>query len=627
MKWAAILVFLLSSFSHADDYGGYAADDSHNHDGSHPQGQENCGGNYMFPGDVARLGSHTFMILGTDGPDHILAEHRSGTPPHNYQFVLRVRLDPDEMAFYKKILSESKTLPAFTTIYYKDKVENGKPEQLDRTFFCLQDLARIFNGQNKTDSFTSLFPIRASLLKNADWDTDFDFLKTYYPGAHFTLNREDFEIVVYRYLPSYLAQEGFRKAIKVDPAQVVPRLTHAPLYATEPSDTASRHKTFYQTEGAKAGEGECPKDYYLKKTAVAKTVHGFILLGEAGPNSVIATNYADPAPHNFQTILRLKLTDSEMATYRKAKMGTDELPFLLTTQPFCLADLKAEIKAGKLKVAGQVLKGTRLAEFNKGSVTGGVALSAKSIEVLVNRRLVSFLNPTAVAEDVLGVGPADGFVDVTQVIPGVQVEARYSSDWNFMGRVVPGYEANKCFVTKETAMALKNVQVEVAKKGLELLLFDCYRPQRAVDAFVKWTDDSNDQKMKSIFYPAEDKAKLFERGYIDRHSGHSRGGTVDLTLIGKDTRPFTGGYKEGVTDCRDTSGGTGVQLNMGTTFDCFSEAANTAHPGLSEEIRSNRLVLKAAMEKAGFRNYPKEWWHYTLVKERFPKTYFDFPVR
>jgi len=130
----------------------YAQDDMHNHDGSHPAGPKDCGTNYMLPGESARLGSHSFMILAQDDADHIIVEHRSGTPPHNYQFLLRIRLDPDEIAAYQKILKVSKTLPAFTTIYYDEAgVQRG------RTFFCLQDLPKIFDTARTRTSFRRCF--------------------------------------------------------------------------------------------------------------------------------------------------------------------------------------------------------------------------------------------------------------------------------------------------------------------------------------------------------------------------------------------------------------------------------------------------------------------------------------
>ena len=140
--------FAIAKTSTPDAYDSYPADDAHNHDGSHPDGAKNCGTNYMFPGSVARLGSHSFLILGQDDDSHILADHRTGTPPHNYHFILRIRLDPDEMALYKKLKAESKLTPAFTTIYYDDL--NSK-KQLDRSFFCNE--ARIGNNFSNSSPF------------------------------------------------------------------------------------------------------------------------------------------------------------------------------------------------------------------------------------------------------------------------------------------------------------------------------------------------------------------------------------------------------------------------------------------------------------------------------------------
>jgi D-alanyl-D-alanine dipeptidase len=227
--------------------------------------------------------------------------------------------------------------------------------------------------------------------------------------------------------------------------------------------------------------------------------------------------------------------------------------------------------------------------------------------------------------------PAPGFVNLATIHPGIKIEMRYFSIWNFMGRIIPGYKANRCFLTREAATALAQAQEALSKKGYSLLVLDCYRPARSVQAFVNWTRDEKDQKMKSVFYPDEPKFTLIERGYIADRSGHSRGSTVDLTLIKK---PVTRSrkdtplrYKESGGDCRDTRGieRTG-QLNMGTTFDCFSDLANTDHPKIIASARANRKILRDAMESVGFQNYPKEWWHFTLKNEPFSDQYFDFEV-
>ncbi|MGZ3705714.1 MAG: M15 family metallopeptidase, partial [Bdellovibrionota bacterium] len=187
-------------------------------------------------------------------------------------------------------------------------------------------------------------------------------------------------------------------------------------------------------------------------------------------------------------------------------------------------------------------------------------------------------------------------VNVESVVPGIRVDMRYFSDRNFLGRRVSGYEANVCLLTKEAAKALAEVQSFAQPFGLSLLVFDCYRPQRAVNAFVAWVKAPGDQDMREYFFPDEEKAKLIEHGYIDARSGHSRGSTLDLTLVRSDANPSR--LREERADCRRPKNiaETG-QLDMGTAFDCFSELAHTANATLSPEARKNRLLLKSLMEK------------------------------
>ncbi len=402
---AALLVLMLGCASQhmAVAAEGYAEDDSHNHDGSHPPGSRDCGTNYMLPGETARLGSHSFMILSQEDADHVLVEHRSGTPPHNYQFLLRVRLDPDEMAAYQKVLKDSKTLPAFTTIYYDEAgVQRG------RTFFCLQDLPKIFGPQKGKDEFSSLFPIRASLQKNADHEGSFAIKASVVPGLYFSLDRGDVELIVYRYLPAYLPQEGLRKAIKTNPETVLPRLNHAPLFAAEPEPTASQHKSYISTDGAIALSGDaCRHDYYLKNAPVPKTIHNFLLMAEGAGNNVIAVYYPDQAPHNWQTVLRLKLSDEEMKTFRAAKASSKTPPVLLTRVGdrnyfFCMSDLRKQISANEFRVSGTVYRDSDLSDYRLGIPVGQIDLDAGKVSVLVNRNLASLLNPLTVARDVLG---------------------------------------------------------------------------------------------------------------------------------------------------------------------------------------------------------------------------------
>lgn len=620
-----------------------SADDAHNHDGSHPEGlAQDCGANYLLPHERARLGSHSFMILGPDGPSHVIAEHRSGTPPHNYQFLLRVRLDPAEMATYNRLRSESKTLPAFTTIDFDEK-----REMRGRTFFCLQDLPKIFGAPpGARDEFDRLFPIKASLQKDADHEGSFAIAPSVVLNEYFVLERKDVSIIVYRYLPAYLAQNTFRAALKKNPDELLMRIGHAPIRFDEGSAQASKHVSYGFTDGAISGPGPaCPADFYLKKEPLPQTIHSFLLLAELGEGRVLATHYYDHSPQNFQTVLELKLSAPELDVFRRARANTQSPPLLQTRvaakggKPernftFCMADLATRLQNSSLRFEGTLYRESRLDDYRLGEPVGTVALESAEIKVLVNRPLLSFLDPRLVAKDVLGtralaVSPAipEGFVNILEVIPKARIEMRYFSDWNFLGRVVPGYEANKCYVTVQTAKALAGVQADAEAKGYSLLFLDCYRPQRAVTEFVRWVGDREDQKMKNLFYPDEDKTRLIERGYIDARSGHSRGSTVDLTLI-RNEALSRADFRETALDCRRHSGLTVTgQLDMGTAYDCFSELAHTDNPALPPEVLANRRLLREMMEKAGFRPYSKEWWHFTLRDEPFKKTYFDFVVR
>ncbi|OEU88918.1 D-alanyl-D-alanine dipeptidase [Streptomyces abyssalis] len=221
------------------------------------------------------------------------------------------------------------------------------------------------------------------------------------------------------------------------------------------------------------------------------------------------------------------------------------------------------------------------------------------------------------------------FVALRDVAPTVLEEIRYRTRHNFVGDRVHGYRQSMCIVTRDTAEALRTAQRSLLRKGYSLKVYDCYRPQRAVDHFVKWAKDLDDERMKDEFYPRVDKDRLFEDGYIAEKSGHSRGSTVDLTLVrlpAKPTRPYRPG--EPLVSCfapqdvrfPDNS------VDMGTGYDCFDTLSHTLDPRIEGKQRANRMLLKNTMEKSGFTNLPEEWWHYTLTEETFPETYFDFPV-
>lgn len=226
-------------------------------------------------------------------------------------------------------------------------------------------------------------------------------------------------------------------------------------------------------------------------------------------------------------------------------------------------------------------------------------------------------------------GLPDDFVRVADVIPDALFEMRYATEHNFVGRPVNGYSAPECLLTKPAARALKKVQRRVAKMDYTLKIYDCFRPQRAVDDFVAWAGHPDDTTTKAEFYPTLDKTVLFPQGYIAEKSGHSRGSTLDLTLVpkgkGVSTTWVVGDNQVACTEpvgvrFPDTS------IDMGTGFDCFNAKANTADPTITRAQARNRAVLVTAMKKAGFTNYPKEWWHYTLDNEPYPDTYFDTEI-
>jgi len=221
-------------------------------------------------------------------------------------------------------------------------------------------------------------------------------------------------------------------------------------------------------------------------------------------------------------------------------------------------------------------------------------------------------NTAPVAKPEVQVSPATtaeraGLVDVATLAPGIRVEMRYAGSDNFTGAVVPGYEAKKCLLLKPAAEALAAVQADLRSQGMSLTLFDCYRPVRAVNAFVDWAHDLSDQRTKAEHYPNVDKSALLGP-YIAETSGHSRGATVDLGLLRCDT-----------ADC--------TPLDMGADFDLFDPIANTDSPAIDEAQRANRELLLDAMKKRGFVNYPMEWWHFTFKPEPTPATAYDVPVR
>jgi D-alanyl-D-alanine dipeptidase len=225
--------------------------------------------------------------------------------------------------------------------------------------------------------------------------------------------------------------------------------------------------------------------------------------------------------------------------------------------------------------------------------------------VAIRHSLAIALVATLSAHAALAQERPAAFVDAASIVPGLVAEMRYAGAHNFVGRPIDGYEAPHCLLTQAAAAALADGARDLAPRGLHIMVFDCYRPARAVADFVRWARDLHATAGKTEFYPDIDKRTLFRDGYIASHSGHSRGATVDLTLAQAD----------------------GGELDMGTPFDFFSPKSWTADPTVSPAQHANRMLLAAAMRRRGFRGYDKEWWHFTLRGEPFPDTYFDFPVQ
>ena len=198
-----------------------------------------------------------------------------------------------------------------------------------------------------------------------------------------------------------------------------------------------------------------------------------------------------------------------------------------------------------------------------------------------------------------------GFVVLADYVPAIVQEIRYYSTYNFIGDRIDGYEEPVALLTKEAARALKSISNEMIVQGYRLKVFDAYRPTTAVKHFVLWGIEDLDLRMKPFFYPDLDKEDLFVKGYIAKRSSHSRGSTVDLTLLDMQT---------------------GKEVDMGSPFDLFSEVSHPDYRGVTDEQYENRMLLQSTMVRNGFVPIDCEWWHFTLADEPYPDTYFDFPV-
>ena len=218
------------------------------------------------------------------------------------------------------------------------------------------------------------------------------------------------------------------------------------------------------------------------------------------------------------------------------------------------------------------------------------------------------------------IDPADNslFVTLTDAVPDAILEIRYFGTYNFVGARIDGYEEPTALLTKQAADSLRAVSDDIKSQGYRLKIYDAYRPQKGVDHFVRWSKDVNDTLMKRYFYPDLDKNVLFPQEYICERSGHSRGSTVDLTLFDMATEK---------------------EVDMGGTFDWFGHESHpdfggnpetfeyTPNDSITETQFANRMILRKAMMRHGFKPFRTEWWHFTLANEPFPDTYFTFPVK
>lgn len=247
---------------------------------------------------------------------------------------------------------------------------------------------------------------------------------------------------------------------------------------------------------------------------------------------------------------------------------------------------------------------------------------------------LSFVSCFTYFEFCLSISPemrAKGFVYLHEIDPTILISARYANAENFVGRSIKGYKRSVIILTKQTAKALKEVQKEVKKDGYSLVVYDGYRPQQAVNDFMQWSKDIENQTKKSFYYPRVNKADVFKFGYVAERSGHSRGSTVDLTII-KDgdtlhevkekERTLLDGYTIKILD-----DGT---VDMGSSFDLFDKASHFENDLIEEKFKKLRTYLKNKMEMYGFKNYAEEWWHFTLKNEPFiadkDDNYFNFPI-
>jgi zinc D-Ala-D-Ala dipeptidase len=248
----------------------------------------------------------------------------------------------------------------------------------------------------------------------------------------------------------------------------------------------------------------------------------------------------------------------------------------------------------------------------------------------MNLSIICFLLLTLICIDSYARTSAQetSFVCLKSIDPSIQQDIRYAASHNFVGRPIAGYQAAECILTRPAAQALTKVQNELRKLSLSLKVYDCYRPKMAVQDFIIWSKQDNQQQMKQEFYPRVDKKDFFKLGYVAEKSSHSRGSTVDVTIVPLGSKEASYNSTQELLTCYapyhkrfpDNS------IDMGTGFDCMDELSHALNPNINSEAHKNRLFLRQIMQKYGFAPYAQEWWHFTLKNEPYKDTYFNFPI-
>jgi D-alanyl-D-alanine dipeptidase len=240
--------------------------------------------------------------------------------------------------------------------------------------------------------------------------------------------------------------------------------------------------------------------------------------------------------------------------------------------------------------------------------------------------ILEFATPALARDAKSGVLPT-GFVYLRDIEPGIAQDMRYASTDNFTGRPLPGYDAAECVLRLDVALALKRVQADLARENLSLKVYDCYRPARAVAAMARWANDGARVNATERFYPALEKRTLFAYGYIAAQSAHSTGTAIDLTLVklpATPPAPYDAGVRYGACTGPAAARAPDSGLDMGTGFDCFDPKSHTASAAITADQKSARATLLTRLHAHGFKNYFREWWHFTYGPK--PAQLYDFPI-